>query len=133
MYIRQVPLPVSCAYFSVKCGPSHPEGSARTQESGLGRRKQAGENIMESEFFRGKSAGNFIFISLNHGSRHFLREGEVRSSMGNNFYYPGRGREPKGHSTSHTFQSIIFADFIQKKKQEKKRGKNQGVNSFLIF
>ena len=61
MYIRQVPLPVSCAHFSVKCGPSHPEGSARTQESGLGRRKQAGENIMESEFFRGKSAGNFIF------------------------------------------------------------------------
>ena len=27
MYIGQVPLPASCAYFLVKCGSSHPEGS----------------------------------------------------------------------------------------------------------
>ena len=113
MYIRQVPLPVSCAYFFVKCGRSHPEGSARIQESGLGRRKRAGESIMESESFRGKSAGNFILSSLNHGSRHFLREGEVRSSMGNNFIYPGRGREPK-FNRSHIFFINYFRGFYTK-------------------
>ena len=55
MYIRQVPLPVSCAYFFVKCGLSHPEGSARTEEGGFGRRSRARENILESEFFAGRA------------------------------------------------------------------------------
>ena len=62
MYIRQVPLPVSCAYFFVKCGLSHPEGSARTEESEFGRRSRARESILESEFFRGKSAGTSTLI-----------------------------------------------------------------------
>ena len=31
MYIRQVPLPASCAYFLVKCGSSHPEGSTHRE------------------------------------------------------------------------------------------------------
>ena len=130
MYIRQVPLPVSCAYFFVKCERSHPEGSARIRESGLGRRKRAGENIMESESFRGKSAGDFILSSLNHGFRQFPREGEIRSSMGNNFIYPGRGREPK-FNRSHIFLSIIFADFIQRKTGKEKGGKTRGGGSFF--
>ena len=131
MYIRQVPLPVSCAYFFVKCERSHPEGSARIWESGLGRRKRAGENIMESESFRGKRAGDFILSSLNHGFKQFPREGEIRSSMGNNFIYPGRGREPR-FNRSHIFFINYFRGFYIKKKREKEKGKTWGGVSFFL-
>ena len=86
---------------------------------------------MESESFRGKSAGDFILSSLNHGSRQFPREGEIRSSMGNNFIYPGRGREPK-FNRSHIFLSIIFADFIQRKNGKKKKGEKPGGGFFFL-
>ena len=56
---------------------------------------------MESENFCGESAWKFCFKSLNHGSKYFLREGEVRNSMRTKFYRSGRGRKPKGHSTLH--------------------------------
>ena len=129
MYIRQVPLPVSCAYFFVKCERSHPEGSARIRERGLGRRKRAGENIMESESFRGKSAGGFILSPLNYGFKQFPREGEIRSSMGNNFIYPGRGREPK-FNRSHIFFINYFRGFYTKKNGKRKGGKPGGGSFF---
>ena len=51
--------------------------------------------------------------------------------MGNNFIYPGRGREPR-FNRSHIFFDQLFSRILYKEKARKEKGETGGgVNSFL--
>ena len=140
MYIRQVPLPASCAYFFVKCGQSHPEGSARTEEGGFARRSRECKRHIGVQIFRGKSAGNLL-NPLNSGFRYFLREGKFRNRARTESINLGRRqRDQRSLDFDIFFELIISVDFSYKKGYIwgvhifSKGGKHKGgTHSSVIF
>ena len=134
MYVRQVPLPASCAYFFVKCGQSHPEGSARTEEGGFARRSRERKIYTGVQIFAGRALVIFL-IPWTVGSNIFWGRASFATGREPNLSFWAVGKGPKVTRLWHILSINYFRGlFIQKGVHIFSKGvSTKGVHILLLF
>ena len=133
MYIRQVPLPASCAYFFVKCGQSHPEGSARTEEGGFVRRSRERKKHTGVRIFAGRALVIFL-IPWTVGSNIFWGRASFATGREPNLLFWAVGKRPKVIRLWHILSINYFRGFYTKGVHIFWKGVNtKGVHILLLF